>query len=108
MAQDRWLEEDKYLVERFSIAASLYSRKKRLFGNFDPIFVSSKSRIPPRDLCDIIKCAGGELTTVSKKAALIIGQWKPEANVPCVTGTWILDSVEKGLTLPLTDYLITS
>ncbi len=109
MAKGSWLNEDDYKVERFSAAASLYrTKKRRLFGDYESIYVSSKSPIPPRDLCDMIKCAGGELTNVSKKASIIVGQWKPQANVPCVTGTWILDCIEKGLTLPLTDYLITS
>lgn len=107
IAQGKWLKEDDYAVERFSAAASLYQGKKKcLFGNFEFIYVSLKSPIPPRDLCDMIKCAGGELTNVSKKASIIVGQWKPQANVPCVTGTWVLDCIEKGSTLPFADYLI--
>lgn len=108
IAQGKWLKEDDYPVERFTAAASLYREKKiRLFENYESIFVSLKSHIPPRDLCDIIKCAGGELTSVRRKASLIVGHLKPEASVPCVAGTWVLDCVEKGLTLSLNNYLIT-
>lgn len=108
IAEGKWLKEEDYPVARFSVAASLYQgKKRRLFENYESIYVSGKST-PPRDvLCDIIKCAGGVLTNVLKKAALIVGRWEPEA-APCVTGTWVLDCIEYGMTLPLTNYLITS
>lgn len=54
----------------------------------------------------MIKAAGGHLTTTSKKATLVIGQYKPHLNVPCVAGKWVLDCIEKGKTLALTDYLL--
>lgn len=103
-----WLDEDKYPVERFSAAATLYRQKKiRLFEDYPSIYVSSKSLIPSRDLTSLIRCAGGHVTTVSKTASVVVGQWKPQVNVPCVSGTWILDCIEKGLTLPLIDHLLT-
>ncbi|KAK4002058.1 microcephalin [Daphnia magna] len=107
MASGKFLNEDDYQIERFSNAASLYRGKNKcLFGDYEAIFVSSKSPIPSPDLCDMIQCAGGNLTSVSKKASLIVGQLKPEANVPCVASIWILDCIEKGVILPLTDYLM--
>ena len=106
MAEGKWLNEDDYPVERFSAAASLYRTNKRVLFEKEIFYVSSRSKIPSRDLCELIKCAGGELTNVSKKASIIVGHRKPQVNVPCVSGTWILDCIEKGLTLPLTNYLI--
>lgn len=107
MANGQFLNEDDYPVDRFSAAASLYRNKKTsLFGEYEAIFVSIKSVIPSRDLCEMIKCAGGNLTTISKKASIIVGQMKPDANVPCVAGTWILDCIEQGVTLPLTNYIM--
>ena len=107
MAKGKFLNEDNYPVARFSAAASLYRQKKTfLFGEYEAIFVSCKSVVPSRDLCDMIKCVGGNLTTVSKKASIVVGQLKTEVNVPCVTGTWVLDCIEQGVTLPLTKYLM--
>lgn len=107
MASGRFLNEDDYPIDRFSSAASLYRGKKRfLFGDYEAIYVSPKSPIPSPDLCDMVQCTGGKLTTVWRKASVIVGQFKLEANVPCVSGTWILDCIEKGVTLPLSDYLM--
>ena len=108
MVKGKFLNEDDYPVERFSAAALLYRKKISLFGEYEAIYVSLKSVIPSRDLCDIIKSVGGNLTSVSKKASIIVGQINPEVNAPCVNGTWILDCIEQGVTLPLTHYLMYS
>ena len=105
----RWLAEDDYPVDRFSGAAALYrAEKKNLFKDYASIYVSSKSLIPQRDLSDLIRCIGGHVTSTWKQASLIIGHRNAQASVPCVNGTWVLDCIEKGLTLPLIDYYLTS
>lgn len=107
----RWLDEDDYPVERFSVAAARYrqaGKSSKLFKDYPSIYVSSKSVIPQRDLCDLIRCSGGHVTNVWKQAALIVGQHMSQANAPCVNGTWVLDCIEKGLSLPLVDYYLTN
>ena len=108
MAKGYWLQEDEYTVERFSACATLYARDKiSLFHEFSPIYVSSKSPIPHRDLCDLIKCGGGHVVHSSLKSSLIIGKLKPNANsVPCISGTWVLDCIERRLMLPLTNHVL--
>ena len=112
MEQNRLLDEEDYVVERFAKRAAFYreSRKnRRIFDDYPAIFVSSKSPIPHRDLNDLITSAGGHLTSTCTKASVIIGQLKPNAHeIPCVSGTWILDCIEQGCSLPLADYLLGS
>ena len=108
MAKGEWLNEDKYPVERFSAAASLYRANKLLLFENNSLYVSSMSKVPKNDLCDLIECVGGKVTNILKRASIIVGQHKPLVDVPCVTSNWILDSIEKGVTLPLTNYIISS
>lgn len=98
-----WQNEDGYPVERFSDC----SRRMEgdLLADFN-IYISPKSAIPFRDLSDLVKRTGGNLTNASKKANLVVGVWKED--VPCVKGTWILDCIEKGRILTYDDYLIPS
>ena len=70
------------------------------------MYISPKSVIPFRDLCDLVKCSGGNVINSSKKAGLIVGQWKENENVPCVSGKWILDCIEHGNVLPFDHYLM--
>jgi len=103
LREGHWQNEDDYPVERFS--ARERKRTEKLFAGYD-VYVSPKSPIPFRELSDLVERAGGHASTSSKKANLVVGAWKE--NLPCVTGTWILDCIETGHIVKLDDYLFLS
>ena len=98
-----WQSEDSYPVERFSQCCT--RMKNNLFADYN-VYVSPKSTIPFRDLLDLVKRSGGNVTSTPKKANLVIGVWKED--LPCVTGTWILDCIEKGEILTYDGYAMHS
>ena len=77
--------------------------KVNLFADYT-IHISPKSTIPFRDLSDLVKRSGGNVTSTWKKANLVVGVWKED--LPCVKGTWILDCIERVQILTYDDYLI--
>ena len=106
MRENRWLDENDYPVERFSKIATIYRENKfNLFKELDNVYISPKSGIPCADLREFLKYGGGKLVDFPEKAELIIGCRQFNVRTICVTGTWVLDSIEKGCTLPFADYV---
>ncbi|CAB4056508.1 MCPH1 [Lepeophtheirus salmonis] len=76
-----------------------------LLSHLGNIHVSRKSRFSTRDLGNIIRLAGGRISSNIQTADIIIGKYEGACNAICLTEEWLLDSIQQYSVMPYNNYI---
>lgn len=78
-----------------------------VFQECGPIYITKGTTPRCSDLKELVRLCKGNVCTIPRNAAVVVGEYVRYEGVKCVKETWVLDSITFNKTMPLRKYIIT-